>query len=354
MAKEDLKAFGLSCDWRRSFITTDMNPFYDAFVQWHMRKLKDGQGEGVLPQEYVLIKIEVIPPFPPKLKALEGRKVYMAAATLRPETMYGQTNCWVLPDGKYGAFEINDTDVFIVTASVPSDSPDDFMALQDLVTKPALRAKFGVKDEWVLPFKVVPIINIPEFGDKSAEKVCFDLKIKSQNDKAKLAKAKTMTYLKGFTDGTMIVGEFNGRKVQEVKALIKNKLLKEGTAVLYSEPEKKVMSRSGDVCVVALTDQWYITYGEAVWKQKAERCLERTRIPWDEQFLVESLSLIQPSIWPITLSLIICKMEISPKSDIPPALLAKMKQEFEYWYPFDIRVSGVSSSLLSRKGGEQG
>ena len=26
------------------------------------------------------------------------------AATLRPETMYGQTNCWVLPDGEYGAY----------------------------------------------------------------------------------------------------------------------------------------------------------------------------------------------------------------------------------------------------------
>uniref|UniRef100_A0A8R7TU63 Leucine--tRNA ligase n=1 Tax=Triticum urartu TaxID=4572 RepID=A0A8R7TU63_TRIUA len=142
LAKEDLKEFGLGCDWRRSFITTDMNPFYDAFVRWQMRKLKkmgkvvkdmrytiysplDGQpcadhdrasGEGVQPQEYVLIKMMVIPPFPPKLKVLEGKNVYLAAATLRPETMYGQTNCWVLPDGNYGAFEINETDVFIVTA----------------------------------------------------------------------------------------------------------------------------------------------------------------------------------------------------------------------------------------------
>ncbi len=31
-----------------------------------------------------------------------------------------------------------------------------------------------------------------------------------------------------------------------------------------SEPEKKVMSRSGDECVVALTDQWYLVYGEEV------------------------------------------------------------------------------------------
>ena len=30
--------------------------------------------------------------------------VYLMAATLRPETMAGQTNCWVLPEGDYGAY----------------------------------------------------------------------------------------------------------------------------------------------------------------------------------------------------------------------------------------------------------
>ena len=29
--------------------------------------------------------------------------VYLVAATLRPETMYGQTNCWVRPDMAYAA-----------------------------------------------------------------------------------------------------------------------------------------------------------------------------------------------------------------------------------------------------------
>jgi leucyl-tRNA synthetase len=35
------------------------------------------------------------------------------------------------------------------------------MALQDLVTKPGLRAKYGVKYKWVLPYEIVPIIHIP-------------------------------------------------------------------------------------------------------------------------------------------------------------------------------------------------
>ena len=35
--KEDLAAFGLHCDWRRSFITTDVNPYYDSFIRWQVR-----------------------------------------------------------------------------------------------------------------------------------------------------------------------------------------------------------------------------------------------------------------------------------------------------------------------------
>uniref|UniRef100_A0A0D9ZW50 leucine--tRNA ligase n=1 Tax=Oryza glumipatula TaxID=40148 RepID=A0A0D9ZW50_9ORYZ len=489
LAMEDLEDFGLSCDWRRSFITTDMNPFYDAFVQWQMRKLKKmhrivkgkqymiyspldrqpclghdrASGEEVEPQEYVLIKMKVIPPFPPKLMVLEGRNVYLAAATLRPETIYGQTNCWVLLDGKYGPFEINETDDFILTArvarnlayqmlsrvpekptclvellgtdliglplksplafneviyvlpmqniladkgtgivtSVPSDSPDDFIALQELVKNQDFRVACGVKDEWVFPFKVIPVIDVPGFGKKSAEKVCFDLKIDSPYEKEKLAKAKEITYLKGFDDGIMIVGEFSNRKVQEVKPLIKEKLLKADMAVLYYEPQEKVISRSGDDCVVALTDQWLITYGVAEWKQKAIECLDKmntfsvearnifehtlnwltsqacsrsfglgTRIPWDEKFLVDSLSdstlymayytiahilqngniygsdnsYIRPEqmideVW----DYVFCNGP-APKTSIPSIVLTKMKQEFEYWYPFDLRISDVEST----------
>ncbi|KAJ9539984.1 hypothetical protein OSB04_026490 [Centaurea solstitialis] len=417
-------------------------------------------GEGVIPQEYTLVKMEVVPPFPAKFAFLEGKKVYLAAATLRPETMYGQTNAWVLPDGKYGAFEINESEVFILTeraarnlayqrlshipekasclvelsgqdliglplrsplsfhkiiyclpmlsivtdkgtgivTSVPSDSPDDFMALQDLKAKAPFRDKFGVKDEWVLPFEVIPIISHPEFGDKSAEKIITEMKITSQNDREKLEAAKKVIYKGGFYEGTMIAGEHSGMRVQEAKSLIRSKLLEHGQAVIYSEPEKKVMSRSGDECVVALTDQWYINYGESSWRKDAEECLANmnlysdearhgfehtlswlnqwacsrsfglgTRIPWDEEFLVESLSDSTIYMAYYTVSHLLQQGElygtdtssVKPEqltdeiwdyvflsgpepvsSDIPLAFLEKMRREFEYWYPFDLRVSG--------------
>lgn len=38
--QHDLKMMGAKIDWRRSFITTDANPYYDAFVRWQFNKLK--------------------------------------------------------------------------------------------------------------------------------------------------------------------------------------------------------------------------------------------------------------------------------------------------------------------------
>ena len=40
LAVTDLKSFGLCADWRRSFITTHVNPFYDAFIRWQFNTLR--------------------------------------------------------------------------------------------------------------------------------------------------------------------------------------------------------------------------------------------------------------------------------------------------------------------------
>ena len=141
LGKQDLYSFGCAIDFRRSFITTDVNPFYDSFIRWQFNRLKDlgyltflkrysifstidGQpcadhdratGEGVKPQEYTLIKMQVQTPFPKALSSLEGKEVFFICATLRPETMYGQTNCWIKTDGKYGAFELKNGQVVVCT-----------------------------------------------------------------------------------------------------------------------------------------------------------------------------------------------------------------------------------------------
>ena len=52
------------------------------------------------------------------------------------------------------------------------------------------------------------------------------------------------------------MGKYAGEKVQEAKKKIQQEMVSSGEAVLYQEPEKTVITRSGDQCVVALTDQW--------------------------------------------------------------------------------------------------
>ena len=48
-------------------------------------------------------------------RSLKGRNIFLVAATLRPETMFGQTNIWLRPDMKYIAHELKNGDVFVCT-----------------------------------------------------------------------------------------------------------------------------------------------------------------------------------------------------------------------------------------------
>jgi hypothetical protein len=42
------------------------------------------------------------------------------------------------------------------------------------------------------------------------------------------------------------------------------------------------MSRSGDECVVALTDQWYLVYGEEEWQTVTGQCLAQMELYGEE------------------------------------------------------------------------
>jgi len=490
LGERDLKRFGAPVDFRRSFITTSVNPYYDSFVRWQFGKLKKGEkigfgkrptiyseidgqacmdhdraeGEGVGPQEYTAIKIELVE-VPPAMSNLKGKNIFLLAATLRAETMPGQTNCWILPQGKYGCFKADADTVYVcshraarnmsfqdiltpwgkpeclqdvmgkdligckvrcptskydvchllplltikmdkgtgIVTSVPSDSPDDYAAFMDLM-KPGKREHHGIKAEWVEPFELIPIIDVEIDGEirtMAAQYMCEKLGVQSQNDTVKLLEAHDVCYKLGFDKGIMSAGPFKGQPVKKAKLDARAQMVKDNQAFIYSEPEKKIVSRSGDECVVASIDQWYLKYGEEGWKNQVENHLNGdsfvtynarikesfqdalswlkewacsrsfglgTRVPWDEKFVIESLSdstvymayytvahflqdkaldgskggsgNIKPEqmtedVW----DYIYLKGQM-PKTDIPKSLLEEMRKEFRFWYPMDLRVSG--------------
>lgn len=265
-------------------------------------------GEGVGPQEYTLIKLRIHDDHvPSKLKPFitpSTPGVFLAAATLRPETMYGQTNCWLHPEIQYVAFETRQHGILIstrraarnmsfqeftenngeykvlaeflgselfglplfaplshystvyvlpmmtikedkgtgVVTSVPSDSPDDYAALTDLKNKVNLREKYGLTDSMVLPFEPVPIIELEPYGRLCAPTICAQMKIQSQNDRDKLQEAKEKIYTKSFYDGVLLVGNYANTKVSEAKKLVRGELIRAAQACPYYEPENKVRS----------------------------------------------------------------------------------------------------------------
>ena len=83
------------------------------------------------------------------ISSLAGQPVFLVAATLRPETMYGQTNCWVQPDMDYVAFRTVKGDIFICTERSSFN-----MAHQGFT------AEFG-KIEYLLSLKGQDIMGLP-------------------------------------------------------------------------------------------------------------------------------------------------------------------------------------------------
>ncbi|KAI3317236.1 leucyl-tRNA synthetase [Xylariaceae sp. AK1471] len=313
----DLMSFGMRVDWRRSFFTTDAN--YDSFVRWQMNKLKalgkikfGNEGEGISVQQYTAIKMPVLEWAEDAKSAVSSlpanAKVYFVAATLRPETMYGQTCCFVGPSVMYGIFHVSGNEYFLVSSrparnmafqnisptwgilpkvaevsgkqvvgtlvgaplslheagvrgtgivtSVLSDSPDDYATVTDLTNKPDY---YGIQREWVKR-DIVPIIETPAYGNRVAPTLVQKHKIQSAKD-PKLAELKDIAYKEGFYNGIMLVGDYKGKPVQEAKILVKNDLINSGQAFDYAEPDGLVIIRSKDECVAAHLDQWYLNYG---------------------------------------------------------------------------------------------
>lgn len=343
--REDTMRLGMALDWRREFITTDLNPHYDAFIQWQFRQLhaqgrvakgrhpiiwcpKDNapvadhdrySGEGETPQEWTLYKMQLLA----EPAGAPGTTTYLVAATLRPDTVFGQTNVWIDPAHAYrvlavgnerwivnenaardlpyqleGAAEVPDVRVpgqtlvgqrvkapgsgasipvlpaaFVrhekgtgIVTSVPSDSPQDLLSLR------AAQAEGRGQD--IVP---IPVIRTQKYGIESAAKAVEEAKARDHKDAATIAAATEKAYQAGFYEGVMLdnAGPFAGMKAAEAKEAIKAWLIERGEAVVAHWPSAPVVCRCLTPSVVKIvSDQWFIRYGDAAWKAEAHKAME--------------------------------------------------------------------------------
>ncbi len=329
------------------------------------------EGEGETPQEFLLFKHQLE----------DGR--YILSATLRHDTILGITNLFVNPDieyceaiaggekwilGKKAAEGLNNqghnikitgkisgkdligkktkefdgSRVLVLPAgflkpdvgtglvhSVPSDSPDDLIALREIQKNEEICKKYNLDIKEIRGIKPIPVLNTPEYGDIAAEAMLKKYGITSQTQGDKLENAKKELYKTSHYTATFnhlykkaFSSNLEGKKAEEGKDLIKKELIEKGFAIKYYEPTGKVVCRCLTECIIKMVeDQWFIEYNDAKWKKLAHECLDNmkiypeiarkqfdyvidwlnhwactreyglgTKLPWNNKWVIESLS----------------------------------------------------------------
>lgn len=293
-----------------------------------------------------------------------------------------------------------------VVMSVPAHAPYDYVAIEDLKRNEEVLRKYGIEE---VVKSIEPIVLIKIEGEKyeiPAKDVVEELGIKDQTDE-NLEKATKIVYKKEYHKGILldVTGKYAGMKVSEVKEVIQRDLIEKGIGdIFYEFSEKPVVCRCGTKCVVKVVrDQWFIRYSDREWKNKVLDWLERmtiipdyykeefrnkiewlkdkacarrrglgTRIPWDREWLIESLSdstiymayyilakfinegrLKAENVTPEFLDYVLLGIgnakDVAEKSNLDVDVVEEVRKDFEYWYPVDLRSSGkdlVANHLL--------
>ena len=271
--------------------------------------------------------------------------------------------------------------------SVPAHAPFDYQALVDFKKNQPQSSEYQL-------IKPISIIETEGYGEIPAKEAVEKLGITDQND-PKLEQATEEIYGKEFYSGVLKQNteQFAGKKVSEAKDSIKEWLAEQKHSdILLELTNSPVKCRCGTECVVKiLTNQWFLNYGDKAWKEKATKCLDGmsilpqeirsefnnvigwlheracarqhglgTRLPWDKEWIVESLSdsVIYMAYY------IIAKFvnagaisadnlskgffdyvflgigSVEQVSGVPADTVEEIRKEFAYFYPVDSRHSG--------------
>jgi len=283
-----------------------------------------------------------------------------------------------------------------VVMSVPSHAPYDYVALRDLWNNEKMLTKYKLPADFANDIKLISMVKTPDLGEHPAKDIIESMNIESQED-SKTEKATEEIYKKEFHEGVMRenCGKYAGTKVSEIKEILIKDLKAEGISSSMWETADPVICRcQTKTHIKILKNQWFITYGDPKWKIKTRKHLDTkmtiyppearqsfeytidwlqdkacarksglgTPLPWDKEWIVETLSDSTVYMAYYTLARIINELDLQPeqlpnevfdyvfrnkatleeavmKSGLDKKIVENMKEEFEYFYPPDYRAS---------------
>ena len=341
----DLPALGCTIDYRRSFITTDLNPHFDSFVRWQFNKL-NRLGYLKFGKKLVIYSQKDGQPCSDADRSVgEGVEIVERKVALLEyhNHSFFVTYCETAPNDHMVQSKKNNPGKYLIQ----NDKMHRTFYLNDFFYQNYLNQPENWSGKWIYQDAKKVILNEGEpLGLKEMPGI-------------------DVSYGSGFycSDSNL-----------DWKP--------------YFEPESEVISRSGDKCIVASTDQWYILYDEPRWQKSVydhvsnhvrftdeivrEMMLDTikkshpwpcsrtfglgTKIPFDDKYLIDSLSDSTIYMAYYTIAHLITqvpkeKMDddvwdaifFGKESDISLKyleLFKTMHNEFKYWYPMDLRVSG--------------
>lgn len=377
---------------------------------------------------------------------------YLVAATLRPETVYGHVCFWVNPDLVYDKIKCND-EIWIISpqatlklkfqkdniekigeisgkdmigwmciapithkeipvfpasfcnpdigtgfvTSCPSDSPEDWMSLEDLKKNQEIATKYGLSKKLIDSVTPISIINIDKYGEFPAKTIIDKLGITQLND-PKLLDAKKQVYKDSHHNGIMkdVCGAFAGFNVEDAKKKIKQVMFDTGEGDVFYDLSEEVICRCGQrVYIKKIDDQWFIDYDNKSLTEKTHKhcykmCIEPqeyhnnvhgildwfreracvrlgnwlgTKFPYDDKWIIEAISdsTLYPIYYLISIyvnnGMIKSKQmtegffdyvflkkgdvnEVSKDTCVSVELLDRIRRDVEYWYPLDLNIGG--------------
>lgn len=284
-----------------------------------------------------------------------------------------------------------------IVMSVPAHAPYDYQALIDLERNSELLKRFGIERDVVAKIAPIGVVTLEGYSDAPAVDVVKRLGIKEQAD-PRLEEATTEVYSKEFHSGRMRkdTGAYAGLPVAQARDRVRDDLIPKGGAdLMYEIINRPVTCRCGAQCVVKMFEnQWFINYGDPAWKELARECLKSmsilpeefrteidyaigwlrekacarksglgTRLPWDPDWIIESLSDSVIYMAYYTLAKHINNLELKPEhlsdevldylllgqgtpeelarsAGVEASRLKEIRNEFAYFYPVDSRHSG--------------